>query len=410
MATAKKTTTSKRAKAKKVVEDAVIVEEAPKVEDSKVADDKVEAEKVSEEAGAETKVDPVDAADTKDAPVKRKSAFMPMLLGGVVSGAIGFGGASAYFINQPSEEAQALVQVQTTLGAQKAQLDAAGASLAGLRSGLEQSAAAQETADGFAQALQRDDALVAQVETVTAMIAEFEVRLLTLEKRPLAEAGGITGDAAKAYERELRTMRDLLETQRSDIEKLVTEATARIESVAQLAATTEIATDATAKETTVMVAVSQLQMALDHGVAFPTQIAGLVRAGVQVPETLVSAAKAGVLSLESLQSSFPAAARAGLSASVKATSGDGAMDKIGSFFRSQVGARSLKPREGDDADAVLSRAEAALTAGDIMAAVGLISALPEQGQAAMAEWVSAANARVEAVEALRVLADDLNGN
>lgn len=410
MATAKKTTASKRAKAKKVVGDAVIVEEASKVEDSKVEDTKVEGEKVSEAVDAETKADTVDVADTKDAPAKRKSAFMPMLLGGVVSGAIGFGAASAYFINQPSDAAQTLVQVQATLDAQKAQLDDTDANLAGLRSGVDQSAAAQETADGFEQAQQRDDALVAQVEAVMAMIAEFEARLLTLEKRPLAEAGGITGDAAKAYERELRTMRDLLETQRSDIEKLAAEATARIEGVAQQAEAAEDAADTTAKETTVMVAVSRLQMALDHGVAFPAQVAGLADVGVQVPEVLVSAAKAGVLSLESLQSSFPAAARAGLSASVKATAGDGAMAKIGSFFRSQVGARSLAPREGDDADAVLSRAEAALTAGDIAAAVELISALPEQGQAAMAEWVSGANARVEAVDALRILADDLNGN
>lgn len=384
MATAKKTTASKRAKTKDVVEDAEVVETAAKVEENTNGDKPV-----------------------KDKP---KSTFIPLVLGGVLSGAIGFGAASFYFMTQPSDEAQALVQVQATLKEHKAQLDGSDAGITELRAGFEQTAAAQETADGFEKASQRDQALAAQFESATAAITDFEARLITLEKRPLSEAGGITGDAAKAYERELRTMRDLLETQRSDIEKLAAEATARIEGVAQQAATSEEAASATAKVTAVKVAVSQLQSALDNGGAFEASVANLARVGVDVPAVLAEAAKAGVPTLVELQESYPAAARAALAASVKATSGDGAMDKIGSFFRSQVGARSLEPREGDDADAVLSRAEAALVAGDIAGVNDLISALPDAGQAMMSDWVSGANMRMNAVKAVRVLADGLNGN
>lgn len=384
VATAKKTTASKRAKTKDVVEDAEVVETAAKVEENTNGDKPV-----------------------KDKP---KSTFIPLVLGGVLSGAIGFGAASFYFMTQPSDEAQALVQVQATLKEHKAQLDGSDAGITELRAGFEQTAAAQETADGFEKASQRDQALAAQFESATAAITDFEARLITLEKRPLSEAGGITGDAAKAYERELRTMRDLLETQRSDIEKLAAEATARIEGVAQQAATSEEAASATAKVTAVKVAVSQLQSALDNGGAFEASVANLARVGVDVPAVLAEAAKAGVPTLVELQESYPAAARAALAASVKATSGDGAMDKIGSFFRSQVGARSLEPREGDDADAVLSRAEAALVAGDIAGVNDLISALPDAGQAMMSDWVSGANMRMNAVKAVRVLADGLNGN
>lgn len=384
VATAKKTTASKRAKTKDVVEDAEVVETAAKVEENTNGDKSV-----------------------KDKP---KSTFIPLVLGGVLSGAIGFGAASFYFMTQPSDEAQALVQVQATLKEHKAQLDGSDAGITELRAGFEQTAAAQETADGFEKASQRDQALAAQFESATAAITDFEARLITLEKRPLSEAGGITGDAAKAYERELRTMRDLLETQRSDIEKLAAEATARIEGVAQQAATSEEAASATAKVTAVKVAVSQLQSALDNGGAFEASVANLARVGVDVPAVLAEAAKAGVPTLVDLQESYPAAARAALAASVKATSGDGAMDKIGSFFRSQVGARSLEPREGDDADAVLSRAEAALVAGDIAGVNDLISALPDAGQAMMSDWVSGANMRMNAVKAVRVLADGLNGN
>lgn len=384
MATAKKPTTSKHTKTKEVVEDAVVVETDTKA-DKSISDD-------------------VPATEP------RKPIFFPLVLGGVLSGAVGFGAATYYFMSQPSDEAQALVQVQTTLETHSKRLDGTDGTITELRTGLGASAQAIQTADGFAQSVQRDEALAAQFGDVTAAMTDFEARLTTLEKRPIADAGGITGDAAKAYERELRTMRDLLETQRSDIEKLAAEATARIEGVAQQAATSEEAAAATAKVTTVRVAVSQLALALDNGGAFEATVANLASAGVDVPPVLANATKDGVPTLVKLQESFPMAARSSLAASVKATTGDGAINKIGSFFRSQVGARSLAPREGDDPDAVLSRAEAALGSGDIAGAIALIGALPDEGQAAMSDWVSSANMRMEAVEAVRVLADSLNGN
>ncbi len=389
MATAKKTTASKRSSAKDVVEDAVVIETDAKV-DENISDD-------------------VSTADTPTEEVQ-KSTFFPLVLGGVLSGAVGFGAATYYFMSQPSDEAQALVQVQTTLDAHNKRLDGADGTITELRTGLGQLAPADQTADGFAQSVQRDEALATQIGDMTAMIAEFEARLTTLEKRPIADAGGITGDAAKAYERELRTMRDLLETQRSDIEKLAAEATARIEGVAQQAATSEEAAAATAKVTSVRVAVSQLQSVLDNGGAFEATVANLAGVGVDVPSVLKNAAMGGVPTLVNLQESFPMAARASLAASVKATTGDGALNKIGSFFRSQVGARSLAPREGDDPDAVLSRAEAALGSNDIAGTIELIAALPDEGQAVMADWVHGANMRMQAVEAVRILADSLNGN
>lgn len=387
VATAKKPTTSKRTKTKDVVEDAVVLDEPGK--DEKTTD-----------------------TTNDDAPVKekRKSAFMPLILGGVLSGAVGFGAATYYFMTQPSIEAQELVKVRAVLEGHKARLDGADEIIGGLHAGLEGRAAAAETADGLAQSVERDEALAVQFGAVTAAIAEFDARLITLEKRPLAEAGGITGDAAKAYERELRTMRDLLEVQRSDIEKLAAEATARIEGVAEQAATAEEAATATAKVTAVKVAISQLQSALDNGGAFEAAVANLSAVGVDVPAVLAEAAKGGVPTLANLQETYPVAARAALAVSVKATTGDGALDKIGSFFRSQVGARSLEPREGDDPDAVLSRSEAALGAGDIAGTIALIGALPDVGQAMMTDWVNGANTRMQALDAVRELADGLNGN
>ena len=68
--------------------------------------------------------------------------------------------------------------------------------------------------------------------------------------------------------------------------------------------------------------------------------------------------------------------------------------RMASFLVSQTGARSLEPREGDDADAILSRAEAALRQGDVAGARALVAQLPEVAQTAMAGIGAATNAKM----------------
>ena len=399
MATAKKPARGngakggKDAKSKDLIEDAVVVEKPAKPKKTKVED---------KPAGANDA--PKDETPKSDKP---KSVFMPMLLGGVLSGAIGFGAASYYFMNRPSEVEQKLAKVQVTQENQQAALKDVTAQVSGLPEAVAKAQTAM--ADLSEVSNSKDESLSAGLSDLAAKLQDIDARLTTLEKRPVAE-GAMTSEAAAAYERELQTMRDLLATQRADIEKLAAEATARIEGVAQQAAEAEKSAEQTAKATAVKVAVAQLQSALDNGGAFEATVTNLAEAGVDVPQVLKDAAKGGVPTLLDLQETYPQAARAGLAASVKATTGDGVGDKIGAFFRSQVGARSLAPREGDDPDAVLSRAEAALGKGDIAGVIALVGALPEEGQAAMAGWVKQAETRLQAVEAVRALADSLNGN
>lgn len=403
MATAKKPTRGngakggKDAKSKDVIEDAVVVEKPAKPEKAKV-DDKPTGNNDT----------PKDETPKSDKP---KSGVMPMLVGGVLSGAIGFGAASYYFMNRPSDVEQNLAKVQATLESQQAAIKDVTTQVGGLPDAV---AGAKADASAAVAALastsaDKDNELSATLADLTKKLENIEARLTTLEKRPVAE-GGMTSEAAAAYERELQTMRDLLATQRADIEKLAAEATAKIEGVAQQAAEAEKTAEEIAKATAIKVAVAQLQSALDNGGAFEATVANLAAAGVDVPPVLKDAAKGGVPTLLDLQETYPQAARAGLAASVKATTGDGVGDKIGAFFRAQVGARSLEPREGDDPDAVLSRAEAALGKGDIAGVIALVGALPDEGQAAMAGWVKQAETRLQAVEAVRALADSLNGN
>jgi hypothetical protein len=131
-------------------------------------------------------------------------------------------------------------------------------------------------------------------------------------------------------------------------------------------------------------------------------VAALTAAGIDVPATLVDQAL-GVPSLAALRDSFPDAARKALAVSVREEAGPGAWARLTAFLRSQSGARSLTPRAGEDPDAVLSRAEANLRAGDVAGAVEELKALPEAGQAAMSEWVARAERRMQAVEAVAAL-------
>jgi hypothetical protein len=148
---------------------------------------------------------------------------------------------------------------------------------------------------------------------------------------------------------------------------------------------------------------------VETGAPFATAVAALTAAGVAVPEALATQAEGGVPTLAALRATFPDAARAALDDSLRAEAGGGTWDRLGAFLRSQTGARSLTPREGGDPDAILSRAEAAVQAGDLSAALAELSALPEAGKAALADWTARAGARVAALAALPGLAAGLEG-
>ncbi|WP_145963313.1 COG4223 family protein [Paracoccus mutanolyticus] len=121
----------------------------------------------------------------------------------------------------------------------------------------------------------------------------------------------------------------------------------------------------------------------------------------EVPEVL----KGEIPRLVQLRAEFPAAARAGLRASLDAVAeSEGTMGLIGNFLRVQTGARSVEPREGSDPDAILSRANAAVEAGAIATALDEIATLPQSGQNAMKSWTDRARIWVDANTALAELA------
>lgn len=158
-------------------------------------------------------------------------------------------------------------------------------------------------------------------------------------------------------------------------------------------------------------ALSEMRAAIDAGTAFVPAIDTLEDV-TDVPAELSQAASAGVATLAQLQGDFAPAARRAIDAAIRAdvSTSSSFVERANAFLRAQTGVRSLAPREGEDADAILSRAEAALRAGDLAEAVAQIDGLPAAAAAPISDWRAAAQARLDALAATDALDNQLNSN
>lgn len=342
------------------------------------------------DAPTETRPEPHSKPTPSEQVVVRKGGFLPMLLGGVAAGAIGFGVAYYLFAQPADTSAFDTYRTQTdeSLQAQSDRLDA----LAGqLENGPDLSALEQGQAELQDTLTTLSDRLAETRETVAAL----STRLDEVESRPLTE--GASEAATAAYEAELKKLQDAMAAQRAEIEQMV----ARAQDLETEAATT-------AQATLKRAALSRILTALDAGGGYADALADLQETGMEVPEPLTRSADSGVATLPELQESFPDAARAALAAARNASAEAGESGGLSAFIRTQLGARSLEPREGDDPDAILSRAEAATNAGRLTDALAEIEALPEVARAELSDWAGQAARRLEAVAAAQQLSEELN--
>jgi hypothetical protein len=350
---------------------------------------------------------------------QRRGGFLPMLLGGAAAAGIG-AGAVLYLLPEGWRKAgpdATQTAILETVGAQDAAIQGLTDEIAALKTAQADFAATKAAAAALADQLAATEA-VAQANTtalsdakaqIDAANVALEARLAELEKRPV-DGGAASDTALGAFERDLTAMRTLLAERRAATEARVAEVEAAASTAAQQIAAAEAkaaamaeAAETTAKSSAAKAAVSHLQAALATGEPLDQALAELATAGIPVPADLAASA-AGTLSLADLQARFPDAARRALTASAKATAEGGG---IGAFLKTQTGARSLEPRAGDDPDAVLSRTEALLKAGDLKAAISEMQGLPEAGLAAMAEWQRAAEARLAVADAVAQIAQSV---
>ncbi len=345
------------------------------------------------EAGAE-KVEPVAVEKTKTSG----SGFFALLLGGAIAAAAGFG--AARYPDQwpfPQNGVDPIVEELGALKEHVAGLEAAGAERSTAIEALSSDRAVDQLRGETTGALEQ---LRMQFDTLSGKISELENRIHTVEKLPQGSGMEAAAAAAAAYERELQQMRQMLDTE-----------LAQITSQKENAETLEVSAATAAKSAAARAALSRLQAALETGQPFSDALFDLTEnAAIEAPAALSSAAADGVATQTNLQTSFPEAARSALEASIRAAVEDGSMDRVSAFFRTQLGTRSLEPKEGDDADAVLSRAEAALKAGQIDVALNELEAMPEAGKPALDAWIARATERRDALHAARETAQQLNLN
>lgn len=333
-------------------------------------------------------------------PARQKNGLIGFIIGGAMVAGAGFGVARYAF--PETGAAQAVVALQT-------QLDAKATEDAALRSDLDALAARP-----VAAAL--DTTLGDRVAALEAAVSEnpdtaaFEARLTALEAKltqiEVASVGGEGAPAAAlaAMDREMKAMRAEIETQKG----AGTAATAEIEAASAAAQARLDAAEAAAQTAAKQAALSHVRAAFESGAALGPALDGLKAIGAEIPATLAADAN-GVPTLVSLQDGFAEPARAALDAAIRADMGDGWADRLTVFLRSQSGARSLTPREGTDPDAVLSRAEAALRAGDLTSALAELAGLPPAGAEPMTGWVADATRRLDAEQAIAELSATLNG-
>lgn len=256
-------------------------------------------------------------------------------------------------------------------------------------------AAPAETASAAAATAQSEQPagpdLAAQIEDLQARLDQQAERIAALDSRPtldpqaVEQVRGVAADAERI---------------RSEIETAAAEARERLDSVKAEA-------DKASDRAQAVASLALLGAVLNGGEGSPTEaVAQLQEAGVTVPEPL---AQGDLPTLDQLQMGYDAAARAALTASLKAESPRrGPVGAVGNFLRVQTGARSVEPREGDDPDAILSRAGALVGQGQVQAALDELAALPEPGQKAMADWTAQAKAWLAAEKALQDVSQSLN--
>lgn len=363
--------------------------------DSKKSEDEKVVQELPDVVEAEIVEDLDDKIDSDDDTVtKWYPGLGPMLLGGVVTAAIGFGAAQYTQSNgwpfpQDNTEIDALT---TLVEIQKSQSAKLKTDLASLQAELAKLPKHTELTELGVRLAEKSKS----IEDVSGKLDLALRRLTDLENRPIPEVGA-TVEAVQTYERELTAMRQMFE-----------EELTRIDAAQKQAAKAGEATTEQANNALKRASVARINAAIESGIPFEEAILGLVSMGMNIPDSLISVSNSGVPTLAALQEQFPEAARAALKAAVTPDSEPGNISKIGALLKTQLGARSLEPQEGNDANAVLSRAEDALRNDKLAAAISELAGLSEPAMAQLTIWIEQANIRLTSVMSVTALNAELN--
>ncbi|MDP3197319.1 hypothetical protein [Tabrizicola sp.] len=246
---------------------------------------------------------------------------------------------------------------------------------------------------------------VAQLETAPApqtpdlsRLDAFDQRLAAIEAMPTDGAASTAAVTAKLAELE-RRLAAVPQGASAELQQQLDAALARLDEA-------EATATARAEEAAVATAAAQRTQALDAlaarlsaGEAFGAELQALDDPAVS--QVLAPLAETGIPTLAQLQDAFPDAAREALRIARETGAKDGWGGRLVDFLASQTGARPLTPMEGDTPDAILSRADFALTDGRVADAVAELQPLDPTVKAALDPWLAQAQAHLLAAAALQ---------
>jgi len=230
---------------------------------------------------------------------------------------------------------------------------------------------------------------------IASQLENFDKRLAALEESTIESA--IPDELVAQYQDEVKRLKETLEAQRESLQKFMSETAEATNEVTQRA-----------KETVARGILAQIRAAIDAGGPFDTAIKEFdEQVGHALPNQLRSLAQEGVQTYQELRDSFAEAARSALNAARDELNESEGFMGIGNYLRQQFQARSVTPKMGDDADAVLSRVEQELRENDLTGALNELDALPDAARDQMQPWIDQARERQDALEQLDILSQEI---
>ena len=353
------------------------------IEDAVVVEDLQEA---PSDAPAE---DAVEAIETE----RKSSGVLPLVVAGFICAGLGFGAA---ILSQPSNPIWPMhpdvAQFRNETTGKITGIDTRLNALEGRLADVDQRA----TGDVFQSDLDELSAFYDQrFLEIASQLENFDKRLAALEKSTIESA--IPDELVTQYQAEVKRLKETLEVQRESLQQFMSE-------------TAETANEVTqrAKGTIARGILAQIRAAIDAGGPFDTAIQEFdEQVGEALPNQLRSLAQEGVQTYQELRDSFAEAARSALNAARDEVNENEGFMGIGNYLRKQFQARSVTPKTGDDADAVLSRAEQALRENDLNGALNELDALPDAARDQMQPWIDQARERQDALEQLDILSQEI---
>ncbi|MEM6465914.1 MAG: mitofilin family membrane protein [Pseudomonadota bacterium] len=296
-------------------------------------------------------------------------------------------------------------QIESATGALAGEVDE---KIAGLSTSLSETVGS-DFAERLSSLETQITGLEAEIGTLTSALTGIEGGE-GVSTEALAQVAGFAAvvDGLKAEIGALAEREGALNTR---IDQVAALAETRIEEAETAASEADLAAQEAQKAALVSAALAEVDAQARAGGSFADALAALSElTGTEAPAALSAIAGSGMPSALTLRNSFGDAAGDAIKAGIRETaSEEGGMGaRLGAFLSSQVATRSLEPQEGDDANAVLSRAQAAVNADDFSGALSELSTLAGAAADAMAPWVASTQSRLDALSALDGLSATLS--